>query len=175
MLRSQRASHRSARYTAKLSCQVVRERDFRLVADQILDLSPQGALVGPADPVLTGERVIVSFRALGGRYVDAEALVARVIHGRRRGEYTRCLGLHFETLDAPSLRALHELLASAIPAPPGARSERRAHCRALGLSSAWAANALYGFGDDFAIDQSAARFQVFHRDAGGLPVVAGGA
>jgi len=174
MLRSHRVSHRSARSTVKIQCQVVRERDFRLVADQILDLSPHGALVGPADPVLTGERVIVSFQALAGRYVDAEALVARVVHGRRRGEHTRCLGLSFESLDEQSLSALHELLGFAIPVPPGARSERRAHSRKLGLSSAWAANALYGFGDDLAFDQSAARFQVFHRDAGGLPVVTSG-
>ncbi|MGC4091604.1 MAG: PilZ domain-containing protein [Polyangiaceae bacterium] len=125
-----RSVHRHARFSAKIRCQVVRERDFRLVADRLLNLSPGGALVGPADPVLTGERVILSFPALGGRYVDAEALVARVIHGRRRGEYTRYLGLSFEGLDESSLAALHELLGWAVPAPPGARNERRARSRA---------------------------------------------
>lgn len=131
MSRYARRAHRGARYTAKLCCQVVRERDFRLVADRILDLSPGGALVGPCDPVLTGERVILSFAALGGRYVDAEAIVARVVHGRRGGEHTRYLGLSFEGLDQDSLAALHELLQWAVPAPPGARRERRAEPRPL--------------------------------------------
>lgn len=128
MFRSIRRSHRAARYTAKLRCQVVRERDFRLVADRVLNLSPGGALVGPCDPVLTGERVIVSFVALGA-YVDAEAIVARVVHGRRGGEHTRYLGLCFEALDETSLRALHELLAFSVPSPPGARRERRSVAR----------------------------------------------
>ncbi|MFZ5890223.1 MAG: PilZ domain-containing protein [Myxococcota bacterium] len=123
---SARVDHRPARYTAKIQCQVVRERDFRLIADRIVDLSPRGALVGPADPVLTGERVIISFAALGGCYVDAEAVVARVVHGRRRGEFTRYVGLSFETMDAWSRAALAVLLAWAVPVPPGARHERRA-------------------------------------------------
>src|SRR5262245_23607306 len=122
---SQRASFRHARYATKVSCQVVRERDFRLVADRVMDLSPSGALVGPADPVLTGERVIVSFPGVEGEWVDAEAVVARVVHGRRRGEYTRTLGLSFEALDAESKRALRSFLATRIPKAPGQRSRPR--------------------------------------------------
>jgi hypothetical protein len=52
---------RSTRRTARVECQVVRLRDFQLVADRIENLSPNGMLVGPADPVLTGEPVIISF------------------------------------------------------------------------------------------------------------------
>src|SRR5262245_28317167 len=122
---SQRASFRNARYTTKVSCQVVRERDFRLVADRVVDLSPSGALVGPADPVLTGERVIVSFPGADGEWVDAEAVVARVVHGRRRGEDTRSLGLSFEALDAESLQALYSFLATRVAKAPGQRSRPR--------------------------------------------------
>jgi hypothetical protein len=104
---------------------VVRERDFRLVADQIVDFSPGGALVGPADPVLTGERVFISFAGPDGRWVDAEDTVARVVHGRRHGEYTRLLGLSFESMDVASRRALSAALLASIPTPPGARCERR--------------------------------------------------
>jgi hypothetical protein len=107
----------------------VRERDFRLVADCVVDLSPGGALVGPADPVLTGERLIVSFPGLRGAWIDAEAVVARVIHGRRAGEYTRSLGVCFERLDAESRRALQQLLSFHLPTAPGARLERRASPR----------------------------------------------
>lgn len=125
MPRRSRPSHRSARYFAKVPCQVVRERDFRLVADCVVDLSPGGALVGPADPVLTGERVIVSFQGVRGAWIDAEAVVARVVHGRRAGEYTRTLGLSFESLDPESRAALAQLLAVQLPTTPGARQERR--------------------------------------------------
>ncbi|MDQ2643574.1 MAG: PilZ domain-containing protein [Myxococcota bacterium] len=119
---------RLARRAARLPCQVVRERDFRLVADQVLNLSSGGVLVGPADPVLTGERVIVSFRAQAG-WVDAEAVVARVVHGRRNGEHSRSLGLCFDSLDAASRQALERALQMCVPVPPGQRSERRVASR----------------------------------------------
>jgi hypothetical protein len=102
----------------------VRERDFRLVADRVLDLSTGGLLVGPADPVLTGERVLVSFAGSAG-WIDAEAVVARVVHGRRRGEHSRALGLSFEALDAESRLALERALGVCVPVPPGQRTERR--------------------------------------------------
>ncbi len=88
LARALRSPHRQDR------CQVVRLRDFQLIADRIEDLSPDGMLVGPADPVLTGEPVLVSFRVPGlADYVDAEAIVTRVVHGRRPGEIRRELGL----------------------------------------------------------------------------------
>jgi len=75
--------HRTPRRILRAKCQVVRESDFRLVADQVVDLSPTGALVMPADPVLTGEAVIVSFKLPHIPYwLDAEATVARVVHER---------------------------------------------------------------------------------------------
>ena len=55
-------ARRPSRHTVCIDCQVVRERDFRLVADRVENLSATGLLAGPADPVLTGERLIVSFR-----------------------------------------------------------------------------------------------------------------
>ena len=98
MTRLRPKTRRVARRAARVPCQVVRERDFRLIADRVLDLSSGGVLVGPADPVLTGERVLVSFQGRAG-WIDAEAVVARVVHGRRDGEHTRALGLSFEELD----------------------------------------------------------------------------
>lgn len=129
MPRSRGAAHRSARQGSKLICQVVRERDFQLVADRVVDLSASGARVAPADPVLTGERVILSFQNSRGGWVDADATVARVIHGRRSGEHTRSLGLAFEELDPSSRSALHEALSTLVTAPPGARRERRSQPR----------------------------------------------
>lgn len=122
MLSSSLRVHRPIRRTAHVACQVVRERDFRLVADQVVNLSLDGMLVGPADPVLTGEKIIVSFPSpVGKGWIDAEATVVRVLHGRRPGEFRRALGLEFEALDTESRSVLKECLSRIPPTPPGTR------------------------------------------------------
>jgi hypothetical protein len=84
-----------------LSCQVVREHDFKRIAYLGLDLSTEGMMVKTDDRVLTGEELIVTFRApFGRRWFDAQATVARVIHGRRPGDTGRALGLQFHGHDA---------------------------------------------------------------------------
>jgi hypothetical protein len=127
MRRSPAKSHRrAARHSVRLECQVVRERDFQLVADRVVNLSATGLMVSPADPALTGERLIVSFRIPhSGQWVDAEATVARVVHGRRPGEYTRSLCLELENVEAIPKMILTRALGRCPPAPPGHRSGRR--------------------------------------------------
>jgi hypothetical protein len=123
---SSRTQHRHTRRSARLPCQVVRERDFRLVADTIANLSPTGLLVTPADPVLTGERLLVSFQVPGSSiWIDTEATVTRVVHGRRPGEYSRALGLEFDPLPPAAKLALTHSLGRLLPVPPGARPGRR--------------------------------------------------
>jgi hypothetical protein len=118
--------HRAPRRIVSARCQVVRERDFRLIADQVVDLSPGGALVMPADPCLTGEKVIVSFQVpYLLNYIDAEATVARVVHGRRPGEYSRGLALHFDHIEGLQKFLLERALHYLPPAPPRYRSGRR--------------------------------------------------
>ncbi len=110
---------RTTRKTARIACQVVRLRDFCLVADTIEDLSEQGLLVGPADPVLTGEPLIVSFQVPGlGDWIDADAVVRRVVHGRRPGESSRSLGLQLSGLDRYGQRLISAYLRQLPPAPP---------------------------------------------------------
>lgn len=117
---------RRTRRTARLACQVVRLRDFRLVADTVRDLSPAGMLVGPADPVLTGDELIVSFRVPEfADWIDAEAVVRRVVHGRRPGEASRALGIELLGLDDTSRRLLRAYLRRLVPAPPHYRVEPR--------------------------------------------------
>ena len=121
-----KSPRRSSRHTVKIACQVVRERDFRLIADRVVDLSPTGALVGPADPALTGERIIVSFRIpRSAVWVDAEATITRVVHGRRPGEYSRSLAIEFDDLDALPRFMLAEALRDVPPAPPKSSPGRR--------------------------------------------------
>lgn len=113
---------RAIRRTARIECQVVRLSDFRLVADRIENLSDGGLLVGPADPVLTGEPLLVSFRIPGlADFVDAEAVVTRVVHGRRPGEWRRALGLAVVRMDGWSERLFGALLRRLPPAPPDYR------------------------------------------------------
>jgi hypothetical protein len=117
---------RPSRHTVAITCQVVRESDFRLIADRISNLSVNGALVTPADPVLTGERLIVSFRApRWGVWIDTEATVARVVHGRRQGEYSRALGLVFDGLHPFARLALEHNLHWLPPVPPGQPRDAR--------------------------------------------------
>jgi hypothetical protein len=121
---------RTTRRTAVFECQVVRLRDFRLIADRVENLSASGILVGPADPVLTGEPVIISFRVPGlADFIDAEAVVRRVVHGRRPGETRRALGLELLDLADYSRRLLAAFLRRLPPAPPDYRvTIRRSAC-----------------------------------------------
>ena len=127
MRRSPRKAHRrSTRRSVRLVCQVVRERDFQLIADRIVNLSASGLVVSPADPALTGERLIVSFQIPhSGHWVDAEATVARVVHGRRPGEHTRGLALELENVEEIPQLLLSRALGRCPPAPPGHRPGRR--------------------------------------------------
>jgi hypothetical protein len=115
--------HRRAfRHAVRLSCQIVRERDFRLVSDLAVDLSTAGMLVSTELPVLTGEPLLVSFRLPHARrWLDAQAVVARVVHGRRPGDDGRCLGLTFHGLDEETRQALFHGLRSLPPASVGGR------------------------------------------------------
>ncbi|MBK8256249.1 MAG: PilZ domain-containing protein [Polyangiaceae bacterium] len=100
---------RSPRFAIRIPCQLVRLRDFKLVGKTIADLSEQGALVDSGASVLTGESLIVSFRApFSNRWIDAEAVVARVIHGRRTGDLRRSFGVEFTHLTPEGRRLLHE-------------------------------------------------------------------
>jgi c-di-GMP-binding flagellar brake protein YcgR len=118
-----RQAHRRAfRREVLLSCQVVRERDFRLVSELALDLSTDGMLVSTRERVLTGEELLVSFRAPRlGQWIDAFATVMRVIHGRRPTDRGRCLGLTFHAIDEASKNAVFRALRG-LPPPDPARS-----------------------------------------------------
>jgi hypothetical protein len=112
---------RAFRREVLLSCQVVRERDFRLVSDLALDLSTDGMLVSTDLRVLTGEELLVSFRPpRADRFIDLEATVARVVHGRRPGDRGRCLGLSFHGASAQAQALLFQHLRG-LPPPESAR------------------------------------------------------
>ncbi len=91
---------RALRRAMRVDCQVVRERDFRLLGTFAVDLSPLGMLVIAHEPALTGEPVIVAFRLpKSEHWFDTQATISRVLHGRRPGDGRRSFGLEFEPLD----------------------------------------------------------------------------
>jgi hypothetical protein len=103
-------SRRSAsRREVVLPCQAVRERDFVLIADRTLDISVDGLLLPLRRRVLTGESLIVSF-TIPGMWIDAEATVARVIHGRRPGDGGLAVGVVFDHIAASARAALAAFL-----------------------------------------------------------------
>jgi hypothetical protein len=130
-----RKQRRSMRRSVRVECQVVREHDFRLLGRRAVDLSNDGMLVLTdgeprvsrlrGDPnVLTGEDVIVSFRAPTTRlWFDCTATVARVIHGRRPGDWGPCLGLSFESMDEVT-RAFLRAELRGLPPPVPSRDLR---------------------------------------------------
>lgn len=117
---------RPDRHPVNIPCQVVRERDFRLVADRVENLSTWGMLVTPSDPVMTGDKVFVSFQLPGSKdWIDACATVTRVIHGRRPTETSRKLGLEFDKLSAYDRFRIRRALNRRPVTPPGVRPGRR--------------------------------------------------
>lgn len=76
------------------------------------------------EPVLTGEPLLVSFRVpRTERWIDADAIVARVVHGRRPGDRGRELGIAFAGLDEEARHLLFQKLAMLRPASRGARTK----------------------------------------------------
>ena len=81
------------------ACEVVRARDYSLVGTQVIDVSTRGMLLRTDAAVMTGEDLLVLFRGPSGDWYDVDATVARVVHGRRRRDETRAVGIAFEPLD----------------------------------------------------------------------------
>jgi hypothetical protein len=118
-----------------VQCQVVREHDFRLIACKGVDVSPQGMLVMGEEPALTGEPVIVSFRPpYSPHWFDAEAIIARVVHGRRPGDRGLCFGIQFDSLDPKAEWFLGRAL-QGVPPPVPSRERRIDYASSVNLAA----------------------------------------
>ena len=108
---------RAVRRAARVRCQAVSDRGFELLGERALDLSPRGMLLACDLPASLGDEVLVSFQTPGRRplWLDAEAEIARIVHGFRDGDPGYCLGLRFTYLERP---ARNELLARLAGVPP---------------------------------------------------------
>ena len=104
---------RPLRRSVRIPCQLVRERDFKLVGRHVVDVSMDGMLVLADRPVLTGEPLLITLRVpfAMNAWFDAEAVVARVVHNRRPEDTGRALGLSFTWTDPAGRAALERHLA----------------------------------------------------------------
>jgi hypothetical protein len=115
---------REVRRAVSMTCQIVRERDFQLVSQKALDLSPDGMLVATDVDLEPGENVFVSFRATElGIWFDTEASVARVVRGRRPGDKGKGIGLRFSSLGSVKRLILRGHLRR-VPPPVPRRKQR---------------------------------------------------
>ncbi|MBI2389248.1 MAG: PilZ domain-containing protein [Deltaproteobacteria bacterium] len=120
MLFSPRAERSAVRFGVHVDCQVVRERDFRVIGRGSLDLSLNGVLVQCTLDADIGDEVIVSFRTPRRQeWVDAVGMVTRLIAGRRQGDLGLAAGITFTSLDEASFRALARALYRAPPTRHG--------------------------------------------------------
>jgi hypothetical protein len=108
---------RAVRRAVQTECQAVGLTEFKLFGSRVLDLSPRGMLVHCEQPVASGDDVVVSFKAPGegGLWLDAEAVVARLVQGQRSADRGVCVGLDFTYFEKS---ARHELLARLAGLPP---------------------------------------------------------
>jgi hypothetical protein len=119
-----------------VDCQVVRDRDFRLIGRGSLDLSLTGMLVQCNYSAEIGDEVIVSFQTPRLReYVDAVAIVTRLIAGRRHGDLGLAMGVTFTSMDDASFAALKRALHD-VPTARGRRESRIDYAKSVQLISA---------------------------------------
>jgi hypothetical protein len=114
------ASDRSTvRRAVRARCQAVAENGFRLIGEKALDLSTDGLLLACDAGVVVGETMLLSIEMPTTReWIDAEAVVARVVEGYRVGDRGYCAGLRFTAIDFESWRALrHGMRGSPPPVP----------------------------------------------------------
>ena len=114
----------ATRHRLRTDCQVVRERDFKLVGSRMIDLSEGGALVAADAAVRPGETVIVSLRPpRTTRWVDALGVVTRVVAGRRQHDLGPAFGVTLAPVDRASREALRVAL-HRLPEVQAARMRR---------------------------------------------------
>ena len=108
------SNRRAVRRWVRLEGEIVRVRDFARIGGRIVDLSELGARVQTDAKVLTGELLLLSFELPGVGVIDAEAVVAHVVHA----DDETTLGLEFIEPDAETHASLRERLRRLPPVLP---------------------------------------------------------
>jgi hypothetical protein len=97
----------------RMPCQVVRERDFKLVATSVMNVSESGLLVDADVPVKFGEKIVVTFYSAAVKdWIDASGTVTRVSYGPKWMARKQAFGLTFDTIDEGSRRNIRRSMAA---------------------------------------------------------------
>jgi hypothetical protein len=105
-----------------IDCQVVSERDFRLLGTRTWDLSPDGLLLQADDFAEVGEPVLFSVRIPHSReWLDGHGRVARLVRGLRDTDRGPGLGIAFTDVDGMTRARLAGALRRVPPAVPARR------------------------------------------------------
>ena len=123
------SQRRAVRMATRTRCHAVGEQGFELLGELALDLSPRGMLVACDAPAALGEPVLVSLLTPGASpvWLDAEAEVARIVHGYRQGDPGYCIGLRFKYLERVSRMELLSRRAGMPPPVPQRRLRLARH------------------------------------------------
>ena len=110
---------RSVRRKVRTDCQVVATLGFRLLGEEVLDISPDGILVRTSTPVVLGEEVVVSLRLPKGQtWIGATGRVARVVRRRRAEDVYAAVAIEFTEVEAFERRLLDVFLEGRPQVPP---------------------------------------------------------
>lgn len=121
----------SIRRGLMLDCEVVSERDFRLLGEMTYDVSRDGVLLEAYDLAELDEPVIFSLRLpFSDDFLEGHGRVARIIRGLRETDEGPALGIAFTELEGVMSARLEAALRGA-PPPVPARAQRRDYAAAM--------------------------------------------
>lgn len=113
MLHARSRSSRSPRFSMRMPCQVVRERDFKLVATSVMNVSESGLFVDADEPVRFGDKIIVTFYSPAVKtWIDAEGTVTRITHGPKWMARKQAFGVEFDRIDEGSRKNIRRSMAA---------------------------------------------------------------
>lgn len=121
----------SIRRGLMLDCEVVSERDFRLLGEITYDVSRDGILLEALDFAEIDEPVIFSLRLpYSEELLEGHGRVARIVRGLRETDEGPAIGIEFTELDAVMSARLEAALRGS-PPPVPARAQRRDYAAAV--------------------------------------------
>ncbi len=110
---------RASRKSVVLPCQIVRDADTQVFAEQTSDLSESGMLVHSDAEVSLGDTLTVSFQTTAmGIWVDARGTVVRMVKGRRKEDSGVGFGVRFDAIDPVKRLVVRGALRRALPPLP---------------------------------------------------------